>query len=65
MSFGERAMRQAHMTARNWMINARIDIDEQFGKGFAAKNPTLVSGYMITAGLDQLVAVILETQSEF
>lgn len=45
-------MRQAHMTAHDYMIQAVDDIDNKFGKGFAAKNPQLIAAYMNTAAVD-------------
>jgi hypothetical protein len=45
-------MRQAHMTAHDYMMQARIDIDSQFGVGYAAEHPELVAAYMQTVALD-------------
>jgi hypothetical protein len=33
----ETLFRQASMTARDYMLNARLDIDKQFGESYAAK----------------------------
>jgi hypothetical protein len=45
-------MKQAMMTAHDYMSHARFDIDEMFGEGFARANPSLVAAYMQTAALD-------------
>lgn len=46
------AMKQAMMTAHDYMNSARYDIDKMFGEGYAAKNPALVAAYMQTAAID-------------
>jgi hypothetical protein len=62
-------LRQAMMTAHDYMLRARCDIDEIFGPGFARDNPALVGAYMQTAardyasgmldnGIDHLVSAI-------
>jgi hypothetical protein len=56
----ELLMHQAHMTAQTYMLNAMTDIDELFGKGYAAKHPELVSGYMNAAALDFLAMSMQE-----
>jgi hypothetical protein len=45
-------MRQACMTAHDYMLNARADIDKMFGAGHAAKHPELVAAYMNAAATD-------------
>jgi hypothetical protein len=45
-------LRQASMTAHDYMMNAKSDIDEMFGAGYAAKHPELVAAYMQTAARD-------------
>jgi len=45
-------MKQAMMTAHDYMYDARYEIDKMFGEGYAAKNPALVAAYMQTAALD-------------
>ncbi len=45
-------MKQAMMTAHDYMNHARFDIDEMFGDGFARNNPSLVAAYMQTAAID-------------
>ena len=45
-------MNQAGATANQYMIDAKRAIDVQFGKGFAAKNPTLVAAFMSVAAND-------------
>ena len=48
-------MEKAHMTAYEYMRHAKLDIDAQFGAGYAAAHPELVAAYMQTAALDYLV----------
>jgi hypothetical protein len=51
-------LRQAPMTAHTYMSAAVNDIDEIFGKGYAAKRPELGGSYMQTAALDFAAAII-------
>lgn len=48
-------MEKAHMTAYEYMRHAKLDVDAQFGDGYAAAHPELVAAYMQTAALDYLV----------
>ena len=48
----ETLMRQAGMTAAQYLDAAVSKIDATFGKGYAAKNPVLVAGFMKAAALD-------------
>lgn len=57
-------MRQASMTACDYMIHAVEDIDRIFGEGYAAKNPELVAAYINTAAIDFASNVISKTISE-
>jgi hypothetical protein len=45
-------MRQAWMTADDYMMNAVERIDRQFGEGYAKKHPELVGAFMRTAAAD-------------
>jgi hypothetical protein len=45
-------MRQAPMTAHDWMQQAVRDIDELFGEGYAKENPDLVGHYLMTCAID-------------
>jgi hypothetical protein len=45
-------MRQAPMTAHDWMARAITDIDELFGKGYAKAHPELVGHYLMTCAID-------------
>lgn len=45
-------LRQAPMTAHDYMFHALKDIDELFGDGYAAKNPELVGVYMKVCAMD-------------
>jgi hypothetical protein len=51
-------MRQAKMTAAEYMHAAQVDIDEKFGDGFARKHPELIAAYMTTAAQDFGAATI-------
>jgi hypothetical protein len=51
-------MRQAQMTAHDYMAQARHDIDEVFGERYAISHPELIAAYMQTAALDFGAAVI-------
>ncbi len=48
----ETLMRQAKLTAGEYLDAAVLDIDEKFGSGFAKSHPELVAAYMTTAALD-------------
>jgi hypothetical protein len=52
MMTGTDAMRQAHMTAHDYMMNAIHDIDELLEKGYARAHPELIAAYMRTAAQD-------------
>jgi hypothetical protein len=45
----ELLMRQASMTAHDYMMNAKHDVDEIFGEGYAKQHPELVGAYMQAA----------------
>jgi len=45
-------LRQAHMTAHDYMLHAVADIDERLGKGYAKEHPELIAAYMWTAAAD-------------
>lgn len=45
-------LKQAPMTAHSFMVNARNDIDEMFGDGYAAAHPELMAAYMNAAAVD-------------
>jgi len=45
-------LRQASMTAADYLANAQREIDNRFGDGYAAKNPNLVAAFMQTASSD-------------
>lgn len=64
MRDAEYFMKQAAMTAHDYMLHAKEDIDKIFGEGFAAKNPSLVAAYMQTAALDFATMFGLQNVSE-
>lgn len=45
-------MKQAAMTAHDYMIDAVAAIDKKFGEGYARAHPELIAAYMQTAALD-------------
>jgi hypothetical protein len=51
-------MRQAWMTAADYMDNAVREIDAKFGQGYAEKNPALVAGFMQAAASDFHAAAV-------
>lgn len=50
-------MRQAHLTAHDYLVNAQIDIDQIFGDGYAREHPELIAAYMRTAAQDLHTAI--------
>lgn len=57
---GDGLMRQAKMTAHDYMSVAITDINEMFGKGAAKKHPELVAALMKTAALDFGASIIAQ-----
>lgn len=57
-------MGQASMTAHDYMLNAKHDIDKLFGAGFAAIHPDLVGAYMQVAGADFNAAILAKAIGE-
>lgn len=51
-------MRQAPMTAHDYLLAAVHDIDEILGKGYAKAHPELLGAYIQTCALDFGAAVI-------
>jgi hypothetical protein len=51
-------MRQAGMTAENYMINGKQDIDKIMGSGYVKAHPELLSAYMQAAALDFLATFL-------
>jgi hypothetical protein len=54
-------VRQASMTASEYMRNAVTNINDQFGDGYAQKHPELVAAFMNAASVDMAGAVIGKT----
>jgi hypothetical protein len=54
----ETLLRQASMTATEYLDNAVQNIDERFGKGYAKAHPELIGAFMQTAAADLGGAVI-------
>jgi hypothetical protein len=57
-------MRQAYMTADDYMLNAKHDIDKTFGEGYAKAHPELVAAYMKTAAMDLSAATLTKELGE-
>ena len=55
---GDQLMKQATMTAHEYVLNARMDIDEQFGEGTAYEHPELVAVHIQVQVLDLGAAII-------
>jgi hypothetical protein len=55
---GDTLMRQAPMTANEYMDAAVRAIDEQFGRGYSADHPELVAAHMNTSALDFGASII-------
>lgn len=53
-------LRQAKMTAHDYMLAAKTDIDEIWGDGYAAQHPELVAAYMQTAAMDFGAGIIAQ-----
>jgi hypothetical protein len=53
-------MRQAHMTAHDYLLHAISDIDSALGLGEARKHPELIAAYMQAAALDFGAAIIAQ-----
>jgi len=58
-NFASRTMRQARMTAHEWMMYAIKDINELLGEGYAKAHPELIAAYMATAAADQSAMIKL------
>jgi hypothetical protein len=57
-------MRQAPMTADLYLGKVVEDIDGLFGKGYAAKNPTLVAAMLKVCGQDFTCALTMRELGE-
>jgi hypothetical protein len=53
-------MRQATMTAHDYLLKAVDDVEEIYGKGASNKYPNLVAAYIQTAALDMGTAIIAQ-----
>ena len=61
-------MKQAWMTADDYLRNARRCIDEQMGEGYADQHPELIAAFMQTCAQDFHTAMMkaaLETIADF
>ena len=54
----ETLVEDSHLVASICMRHAVVEIDSQFGAGFAKKNPGLVGQFMMTAGLEMIASHI-------
>ena len=57
---GDTIMRQAHMTAHDYLMHALSDIDELMGKGAAEKYPQIVAAYLNAAATDCGATIIAQ-----
>jgi hypothetical protein len=57
---GAGIMRQAHMTAHDFMLQAVSDIDEILGEGAARSCPELIAAYLNAAALDGGMTLIAQ-----
>lgn len=57
-------MRQAPLTARNYMKHGAEDIDAMFGDGYAEAPPELLAAYMQTAAIDLMTAMVAKEIGE-
>jgi hypothetical protein len=53
-------MRQASLTAADYMDAAVEQIDRKFGDGFSKRNPALVGAFMNASALDLAAAIIAQ-----
>lgn len=59
----ETGMRQAPMTMNHYMLDSIEFIDQQFGEGYAKKNPTLLAAF-ITGSSNDFVGMMLHNMLE-
>jgi hypothetical protein len=57
---GDGLMRQASMTADEYLWRAIEDIDKRLGKGYAKAHPELIAAYMQAASTDCAGAIIAQ-----
>jgi hypothetical protein len=51
-------LRQAPITANEYLLSAVDHIDQKLGKGYAAKHPELIGAFMQASAIDSGTAVI-------
>jgi hypothetical protein len=51
-------LRQASMTASDYLSKAVWEIDEKFGEGYAANHPQLIAAFMQVAAIDFATATL-------
>jgi hypothetical protein len=51
-------MRQAPMTAHDYLLAAVHDIDEIFGQGYARAHPELAGQFILTCAIDFAGAIV-------
>lgn len=57
-------MKQAGMTAHDYMLKAVESIDQIMGEGYAKAHPELIGQFMQTAALDFMGGVVAQTLQE-
>lgn len=60
----ETLMRQAPITIAEYLSHAVKHIDEQFGDGYAKKNPELVGAFIQASALDFHTAITVKAAEE-
>lgn len=60
MASPETLVRQASITAEQYLIAAVESIDDTFGEGYAARHPELVAAFMRTAAVDFNTAIFAQ-----
>jgi len=60
----ETMMRQAPMTAREYLLRAVRDIDEILGVGYAKAHPELIGTFLLTCAIDFGCGVIAKSLNE-
>lgn len=57
-------MKQAGMTAHDYMLKAIESIDKQMGSGYSKAHPELVASFMQTCALDYMTVILSQTLQE-
>jgi hypothetical protein len=55
---GDTVMRQAHMTAHDFLLHAKADVEAVLGKGATEKHSEIVAAYLQTGAIDGGATII-------